>query len=96
MSNVKFPMFYLYILYSKKDKKLYVGHTNDLRRRFKLHNSGKVPSTKNRRPLVLIYYEAYKARKEARKRELFLKSLWGGREKKKILENYLKGLKHPL
>jgi len=83
-------MFYLYILYSKKDKKLYVGHTNDLRKRFKLHDLGKVPSTKNRRPLVLIHKESYKTRKKARKRELFLKSLWGGREKKKILGNYLK------
>jgi len=83
-------MFYLYILYSKKDKKLYVGHTNNLENRLRHHNCGLVLSTKNRKPLILIYKEVYKIRKEVRKRELFLKSLWGGREKKKILENYLK------
>lgn len=83
-------MFYLYILYSKKDKKLYVGHTNNLENRLNRHNCGLVLSTKNRRPLVLIHKEIYKTRKEAVKREAFLKSLWGGREKKKILENYLK------
>ncbi len=83
-------MFYFYILYSKKDKKLYVGHTNNLKNRLGRHNYGLILSTRNRRPLVLIHKEIYKARKEAIKRELFLKSLWGGREKKKILNNYLK------
>ena len=86
-------MFYLYILYSKKDKKLYVGHTNNLEKRLKRHNSGLVLVTKNRIPLVLIYSELHKTRKEAMKREYFLKSLWGGREKKKILEKYLKKIK---
>lgn len=83
-------MFHLYILYSKKDKNLYVGHTNNLEERLSRHNFGKVLVTKNRRPLVLIHGEVYKTRKEAVKREYFLKSLWGGREKKKILKNYLK------
>lgn len=82
-------MFYLYILYSKKDKRLYVGHTNNIETRLKRHNYGLVLATKNRRPLVLIHTEAHKTRKEAVKREYFLKSLWGSREKKKILESYL-------
>ena len=66
-------MYYVYILKSKKDNKLYTGATNDLRRRFKEHNTGKVKSTKYRVPFELIYYEAYKAEKDARDREHNLK-----------------------
>ncbi len=66
-------MFYLYILKSNKDLQLYTGSTNDLRKRFKEHNEGKVFSTKARRPFELIYYEAYKSEKDARKRESSLK-----------------------
>jgi putative endonuclease len=66
-------MFYVYILKSIKDHKLYIGSTNNLKRRLKEHNSGSVFSTKLRRPFELIYYEAYKAEKDARKREANLK-----------------------
>jgi len=66
-------MFYVYILRSKKDGLLYTGSTNDLKKRFKLHNDGKVFSTKLRKPFELIYYEAYKAEKDARFREKNLK-----------------------
>ena len=70
-------MFYVYILQSKKDFNLYVGSTNDLKKRFQEHNSGKVHSTKHRVPFDLIYYEAYRSEKDARKREHNLKL--GGR-----------------
>jgi putative endonuclease len=66
-------MYYLYILKSKKDAQLYTGSTNDLRRRFKEHNDGKVFSTKTRQPFELVYYEAYKSEKDARNRESNLK-----------------------
>ncbi len=66
-------MFYVYILKSTKDNDLYCGSTNDLKRRFEEHNSGKSLSTKSRRPFDLIYYEAYKDESEARKRESSLK-----------------------
>ncbi len=62
-------MYYFYILQSKKDKELYCGYTNDLRQRFKAHNHGQVISTKNRRPLILVYYEAYGSEIDARERE---------------------------
>lgn len=67
-------MFYTYILRSKKDGNLYIGYTNDLRRRIKEHNSGDTRSLKSRRPLELIYYEAYKAQEDAERREEMLKS----------------------
>jgi putative endonuclease len=66
-------MFYVYILRSKRDNRLYIGSTNDLRRRIQEHNSGKSVSTKFRRPLELIYYEAYKSEQDARRRENNLK-----------------------
>ncbi len=66
-------MFYVYVLKSDKDGLLYVGSTNDLKRRFKEHNAGDVESTKPRRPLKLLYYEAYSIENEARNREKQLK-----------------------
>lgn len=66
-------MFYTYILKSKKDGDLYIGSTNDLGQRFTKHNKGQVPSTHNRRPLEIIYYEAYKSESDARQQEHNLK-----------------------
>ena len=62
-------MWYTYIIQSKKDGHLYTGITDDLRKRLSLHNSGKVPSTQNRAPFEIIYYEAYKSEKDAQERE---------------------------
>ena len=58
---------------SLKDKELYIGSTNDLKKRVLEHNSGKVPSTKPRIPFKLVYYEAYSSEKDARNREARLK-----------------------
>jgi len=66
-------MFYVYFLKSLRDDKLYFGSTNDLRRRLSDHNTGKVLSTKARRPFELRYYEAYAEEGEARHREASLK-----------------------
>ena len=65
--------YYIYVLQSKKDDKLYIGFTSDLRSRLEEHNKGNVGSTQYRRPLELIYYEAYKNRDIAQKRERQLK-----------------------
>lgn len=67
-------MFYVYVLKSHKDGKCYIGSTNDLRKRFTLHNEGKVFSTKTRRPLSLVYYEAFYSEVDARQREQKLKN----------------------
>jgi len=66
-------MYYVYLLKSKKDNKLYIGLTNNLTRRLTEHNQGLNKSTKYRRPLSLIYYEAYVLLKDAQIREEKLK-----------------------
>lgn len=66
-------MYYVYLLRSKKDEKLYIGYTSELKKRLRQHNDGEVISTKNRRPFELIYIEGYKSSKDARKRERNLK-----------------------
>lgn len=90
--------YVVYVLYSLKDKRLYVGQTSNLYSRAHLHFRGLVKATKNRRPLEIIHKEYFSSRRTAMEREKFLKSLWGAREKSKILKEYLKlkydGLKH--
>lgn len=66
-------MYYLYVLKSKKDRKLYIGFTTQLNKRLKQHNDGLTTSTRYRRPLEIIYYEAYRSKKDAMKREKNLK-----------------------
>ena len=82
-------MYWVYILYGQKDRNLYVGQTNNLGKKLQLHKAGKVLATRYRKPLILIHKENYETLKAARRRERFLKSLWGGREKKKILLKFL-------
>ena len=88
--------YFVYILLSKKDNRLYVGCTQNPDQRLYEHNSGKVFATKNRRPLVRIYLDEFLNKAEAFNRERFLKSLWGAREKKKILNIYINKIGHTL
>lgn len=82
-------MFFTYILKSKKDKKMYTGYTNDLRKRFNQHNSSEVYSTKNRGPFNLIYYEACLNEQDAKSREKYLKTGMGKRYFKNRLKRFL-------
>lgn len=71
-------MFYVYVLKSQKDGLLYIGRTSDLRRRLKEHLAGQNLSTRNRRPIKLIYYEAYDSARDAQVRETRLKQFKNG------------------
>ena len=66
-------MYYFYILKSKNDSELYFGYTEDLRVRLTQHNSGKVSSTKLKKPFILVYYEAYTSQSDAKHREHSIK-----------------------
>jgi putative endonuclease len=83
-------MFYfVYVLISLKDKKFYIGFTNNLKRRISQHNQGKTDSLRYRRPLKLIYFEGFINKKDAQEKEKFYKSGRGHEVLKKILENTL-------
>ncbi|MCK5021765.1 MAG: GIY-YIG nuclease family protein [Candidatus Pacebacteria bacterium] len=84
--------YFVYILFSKKDQKLYVGCTSNIEKRLERHNKGNIKATKHRKPLVLIHYEKFEDKEEAFNKERFLKSLWGARFKKQIKTKYLKQL----
>lgn len=77
-------MNYTYIL-KCRDGSLYTGWTNDLDKRLKAHNSGKGSKyTRVRRPVELIYYEEFKTKEEAMKREYAIKHM-KREEKEKLL-----------
>lgn len=63
---------------SKKNFRLYTGFTNDINRRFKEHNSknGGKYSLKNA-PFELVFFEAFKDKRDATKAEIFWKSGYG-------------------
>ena len=82
-------MYWVYFLYSKTKRSVYIGCTSNLKRRLETHRRGLVESTKNRKPLVLIYSERYTNLSLARRRENYLKSLYGARERKRIVNNCL-------
>ena len=84
-------MYYIYALKSEKDMGFYTGYTKDLKLRFEQHKKGFVESTKDRRPLKLIYYEAYLSQQDATKREKHLKSYHGRMFLKNRLKFYLTG-----
>ena len=68
-------MFYVYMLKSKSIKRItYIGYTNNLQKRIKLHNSGKGAKFTRGRKWVLIYKEKFKSKKEAISREYYIKN----------------------
>ena len=75
--------FYLYILESEKDQRFYIGQTEDLVGRLNAHQRGSVRSTKNRRPLRLVYFKSFISRSEVLKEEFRLK---GYKNTKKFLD----------
>jgi putative endonuclease len=65
---------FVYVIRSSKDGRFYVGLTDNVERRVFQHNSGKAKSTKGYVPWTLLFFEEFKTRVEARKREKFLKA----------------------
>ena len=65
--------FYVYILYSNRRDRYYVGSCDNLEKRIVDHNSGRSPYTKTGKPWVLKYHETHLNRSEARKRESEIK-----------------------
>ena len=85
--------YYIYVLLSGKDSRFYVGYTEDLKGRFEAHMQGRVTSTKDRRPFTLIYSEACLDKRDAMKRERYLKTYHGRMFLHNRLKSYLTGCK---
>ena len=69
--------YYTYVLRSLKDSNIYIGWTNNSKTRLIKHNSGKIRSTKSRKPFELVYYEACSDRHKAILREKQFKTGFG-------------------
>jgi len=82
-------MYYVYVLESQKDGNFYIGYTSNLRNRVDMHNRGQVQSTRSRRPLRLLYYEACLRQEDALHREKYLKTTYGHRYIRNRLKHYL-------
>ena len=67
-------MYVVYILFSEKTGRYYVGHTKDLDRRIAEHNRIKEKFTDTGIPWKLVYTESYISKTEAYTRERYLKS----------------------
>jgi len=78
--------YYFYILECSNGKRYY-GHTNDLIKRFIRHSRGQVKSTKNIRPVKLVYYEEFDTKPQAYKREIQFKN---GKTRKETIEKLIK------
>jgi len=72
-------MYYTYVLYSKIDQRLYIGFTDNLKQRLKMHIDGRVPATRDRRPLILVYVEGCLSKFKALGREKYFKTGFGRR-----------------
>ncbi|MBI2113280.1 MAG: GIY-YIG nuclease family protein [Candidatus Wildermuthbacteria bacterium] len=66
-------MYYVYLL-KLKDSSIYTGSTPDLKRRLTQHNNGHAESTRNFRPLRLVWFCGFPNRLEARRFETYLKT----------------------
>lgn len=80
--------YYVYTIQSMKNDMLYIGHTHDLKQRFKEHNRRLNFLTKLYAPWQIIHYEAYKNEKDAKCREKYLKTNQGARLLKRMLKEY--------
>ena len=82
-------MHYFYILRSKKNSKLYIGQTTDIKERLKSHNSGLNLATKLNIPYELIYYSGFINEKDAIECEKYFKTTSGWKRLKNMLKHTL-------
>ena len=81
--------YYVYVLRSLVKAWIYIGYTENLKKRFAEHNSGESQSTAKYKPYELIHYEAYKSMKDAKRREMYLKTTKGKTTLRTMLLDYL-------
>ena len=82
--------YYVYVLYNSSKNFIYIGYSENPKKRFSEHNFSRVKSTKAYTPLKLIFYEAYSAKSDAKRREMYLKSNKGRTTLITMLKDYFK------
>ena len=87
-------MFYYVYILLLSNKRLYTGSTSNLVERVDKHKKGYVISTKGKEPLKLIHYEAYLNKKDALRREKYLKTTEGKRFLRQQIKLLLKESKY--
>ena len=80
---------FVYLLLSLKKNKIksYVGYTNNLKKRLKLHNTGKGAKSTRGYKWKIIYFRKYNSKKRAMSEEFFFKK--DRKKRKKIITKYL-------
>lgn len=84
--------FYVYVLLCFGDKKFYIGFTKNIEKRLRDHQRGLVRSTSSRRPVELIFFEGYRNRYDALRREKYLKSSKGKTTLRFMLQQFLEDI----
>lgn len=69
-----------------KDNRYYIGSTVELIKRLREHRQGKVYSTKNRRPVKLVFAQGYNTKHDAHRIELWIKN----QKSKKLIDQIIK------
>lgn len=87
-TTMKLP-YSVYVLISLKDQKFYVGYSANVDQRLKDHANGNVVSTKDRRPLELIYIEYHNNKYDALRRERYFKTSKGRKALRLIIRESL-------
>ena len=83
-----FMPFYIYIIQSQKDESYYIGSSGDLPDRIERHNAGRSRYTRTRLPWELVYYEEFRTKSEALKRENQIKRRKSKEYIKKLIEKF--------
>lgn len=78
-------MFYTYILQTKIDSSYYIGSTSNIAKRLERHNLGFSRYTRKKVPWKIVYFEEFKTRSDALKREKQIKRYKSGRALKKLV-----------
>lgn len=79
-------MFFVYVLRSLKNGRLYAGSTQDYQKRIAEHNYGHSIATRQSRPFELLFVEEYATRSKAVRRERFLKTGLGRQEVARLIK----------
>lgn len=90
-------MYYTYVLLcidrKRDEKRFYTGTSSNLKQRIADHRTKSIKSTKGFDIIELVYYEACSNKRDARKREIQLKTGFGRGYLKRRIENYLKSIR---